>query len=174
MFKAIAVHQGPLKQKDCNCKGRKYNVQVEWVDGDITYKSLDVMAADDPVTCAIYGKENKILNIPGWKGFKHLACQNDESKQLLYNVKTNYIAKPNKFNYGFNVPTNHASPMRLDQFARNHLWKESEQKEIESLEEYEVFKDIGIGTDPPMGYKEKRCHMIYDIKHQYRLVAGVI
>jgi hypothetical protein len=51
----------------------------------------------------------------------------------------------------------------------------SRTNEIESLEEYDVFKDIAIGTVPPMSYKNIRCHMIYDIKHngrhQGRLVA---
>jgi predicted SprT family Zn-dependent metalloprotease len=52
-----------------------------------------MMAADDPVTCAIYGKQHNLLKLPGWKLFKHLAHHNDEFKQLLFNVKTNYIAK---------------------------------------------------------------------------------
>jgi hypothetical protein len=147
-FKAITAHRGPLNSTDHNYKGSKYNVQVKWESGEITYEPLDMMAADNPVNCAFYGKQHNLLNLPGWKQFKRLACQIDEFKQLLFNVKTNSVAKPNKFKYSVEVPNNHCSAMRLDQLARNDLWKESEQKEIESLEEYEVFKDIGIGTVP--------------------------
>jgi hypothetical protein len=66
--------------------------------------------------------------------------------------------------------------MRFDSRSKNELWKEAEEKELQSLEEYNVFQDIGTGTAPPIGYKSIRCHMIYDMKHdgQHRgwLVAG--
>ena len=39
-------------------KGCKYNVQVEWETGEITFEPLSIIAADDPVTCAAYAKEN--------------------------------------------------------------------------------------------------------------------
>ena len=34
------------------------------------YEPLDVIAANDPVTCAIYAKETGLLNEPGWRRFK--------------------------------------------------------------------------------------------------------
>ena len=49
-FRAIIGHQGPLAASDPDWKGSKYNVQVEWETGEITYKPL--IADDDPVTCA--------------------------------------------------------------------------------------------------------------------------
>ena len=30
------------------------------------YEPLDVIAADDPVTCTIYAKEKGLLDEPGW------------------------------------------------------------------------------------------------------------
>ena len=65
-FKRIAGHQGPLKNRDPGYNGSKFNVLVEWETGESTYKPLDVIAADDPVTCAIYAKEKGLLNEPGW------------------------------------------------------------------------------------------------------------
>jgi hypothetical protein len=47
-----------------------YNVQVEWDNGEITYKPLTTIAADDPVLCAIYACDNNLLNTAGWKQFK--------------------------------------------------------------------------------------------------------
>ena len=35
----------------------KYNVQVEWETGEITFEPLSIIAADDPVTCAAYAKD---------------------------------------------------------------------------------------------------------------------
>ena len=58
-FRAIIGHQGPLLASDPHMKGSKYNVQVEWETGEITFEPLSIIAADDPVTCAAYKKENE-------------------------------------------------------------------------------------------------------------------
>ena len=72
-FRALIGYQGPLKPTDPNWKGRKCNVLVEWETGEKTYEPLSVLAADDPVTCATYAKENDLLYIDGWKRFRNLA-----------------------------------------------------------------------------------------------------
>ena len=59
-FRAIIGHQGPLLASDPDGKGSKYNVQVEWETGEITFEPLSIIAADDPVTCAAYAKENDL------------------------------------------------------------------------------------------------------------------
>ena len=64
-FKAIIGHQGPLLASDLDWKGSKYNVQVEWATGEITFEPLAIIAADDPVTCAAYAKENDLLALEG-------------------------------------------------------------------------------------------------------------
>ena len=64
-FRAIIGHQGPLLVSDPDWKGSKYNVQVEWETGEITFEPLSIIAADDPVTCAAYAKENDPLALEG-------------------------------------------------------------------------------------------------------------
>ena len=54
-------------------KGCKFNVVVEWETGEKTYEPLSILAADDPVTCATYAKENDLLHIEGWKRLRDLA-----------------------------------------------------------------------------------------------------
>jgi hypothetical protein len=44
-------------------------VLVEWETGEITYEPLDLIASDDPVTCAEYAKKHNLLDIPGGKHF---------------------------------------------------------------------------------------------------------
>ena len=61
-FRALIGHQGPLKPTDPNWKGCKFNVLVEWETGEKTYEPLSILAADDPVTCATYAKENDLLH----------------------------------------------------------------------------------------------------------------
>ena len=72
-FRAIIGHQGPLLASDPDWKGSKYNVQVEWETGEITFETLSIIAADDPVTCAAYSKEYDLLALEGWCRFRSLA-----------------------------------------------------------------------------------------------------
>ena len=72
-FRAIMGHQGPLAASDPKWKHRKYNVQVEWETGEITYEHLSIIAADDPVTCAAYANENDLLTLESWHRFRNLA-----------------------------------------------------------------------------------------------------
>ena len=42
-FRAIIGHQGPLLASDQDWKGSKYNVQVEWETGEITFEPLSLL-----------------------------------------------------------------------------------------------------------------------------------
>jgi hypothetical protein len=72
-FKRITAHEGPITRRHSNWKGSTYNVMVEWEDGSVTAEPLAIVAADDPVSCAIYAKKNDLLEAPGWKRFKGIA-----------------------------------------------------------------------------------------------------
>mmetsp|Transcript_5060 Transcript_5060/g.7746 ORF Transcript_5060/g.7746 Transcript_5060/m.7746 type:complete len:562 (-) Transcript_5060:1187-2872(-) len=79
-FKRIVAHEGPLRTNHPNYKGSRYNVRIEWEDSSITSEPLDIIASDDPVTCAIYARENELLDTTGWKRFKPIAKR---QKKLL-------------------------------------------------------------------------------------------
>jgi len=72
-FKFILAHEGPLKPSDPSYKCSKYNVMIEWENGKVTSEPLTLIAANDPVTCAIYARENDLLDLDGWKHFKGIA-----------------------------------------------------------------------------------------------------
>jgi len=48
-------------------------VRVTWENVEVTYEPLSVIAKSDPVSCAIYAKENGMLHLPGWQQFTRLA-----------------------------------------------------------------------------------------------------
>jgi hypothetical protein len=52
----------------------------EW---EITRELLKIIAADDTVTCAVYARENVLLDQPGWKRFKHLAKNKKKFTRML-------------------------------------------------------------------------------------------
>jgi hypothetical protein len=68
-FLRITAHQGPLSSSDKDCKRSRCNVLIEWETGDTTYEPLDLIASDDPVTCAQYAKQHGLLDTEGLKWF---------------------------------------------------------------------------------------------------------
>ena len=87
-FRAIIGHKGPLEATDPNWKGSKWNVQIEWETGEITFEPLSVIAADDPITCAAHAKDKNLYNLDGWKRFRHLI---KKEKQLTRAIKQSKI-----------------------------------------------------------------------------------
>jgi hypothetical protein len=66
-FKCISVHQGPLTPKDKDWNRSAYNLMVEWESGEITTEPLSIIATNDPISCAVYARDNNLLDIDGWK-----------------------------------------------------------------------------------------------------------
>ena len=71
-FRALIDHQGPSRQQVPIGKGVN---TMSLLIGRLgrSPMNLSVLAADDPVTCATYYKENDLLHIDGWKRFRNLA-----------------------------------------------------------------------------------------------------
>ena len=175
-FKAITGHQGPLSQTDNEYKGSRFNVLVEWETGETTYEPLHIIGADDPVSCAIYAKENNLLDEPGWKQFKRLARRQQKLIRMANQAKLQSFRTRKVYKFGYIVPRNHEQAMQLDEENGNTKWVDAERTELTQLQEYKTFSDKGKGAPPPSGYKKIRVHFVYDVKHdgrhKARLVAG--
>ena len=77
---------------------------VAWEDGSYTYEPLKIIAADDPVTCALYAKQNNLLNTPGWKIFKGIAMRDKKMIRMLNQSKLRSFRTAPIFKNGFQVP----------------------------------------------------------------------
>jgi hypothetical protein len=66
-FKHIVGHEGPFRASDPEYKGSRYNILVEWENGEITSEPLNIFGKDDPVTCAVYACKHGLLEEEGWK-----------------------------------------------------------------------------------------------------------
>jgi hypothetical protein len=89
-FCCIVSHQGPLKQNHPDYNGSMYNIMLEWENGEKMPEPLNVVAKDNPITFAVYAKENRLLDAPGWKQFKPIACHH---KKFLFgwSIKPSFI-----------------------------------------------------------------------------------
>ena len=106
-FKEIIGHQSPLSQSHKDYKGSMYNLTIMWENGETSTEPLSLIAADDPVSCAIYTRKKNLINLPGWKRLKGLAKMQGKLFWLINQVKFwNFGSKP-KFKYGFEIPKNY-------------------------------------------------------------------
>ena len=118
---------------------------MEWANGETTYEPLSIIAADDPVSCAVYAKKNGLLDTPGWRRFKTLAKRDQHRIQMANKAKLKSYSRTPRFKFGYQIPHDNV--------------------EMESFQEFGVFKDLGKGVKPPEGYKKVKLITVYDVKH---------
>ena len=182
-YTEILAHDGPLTPDDTNYKGSTYNVLIHWSTGEKSYEPLDVIAADDPMTCAIYAQKHNLLNIPGWKRFKRLTKRKQKFNRMLKQSVLKAFRRTKRYKFGYEIPHDHNDAVRLDLEAGNKKWQEAEHLEVSQLHEYHVFRDRGKAIfkgkqilNAPEGYQRIRVRVIYDVKHdgrhKSRIVAG--
>jgi hypothetical protein len=56
---------GPICESSNRYNGSRYNILIEWENGEKTWEPLKNIGMDDSVTFAIYGKKHKRLDEPG-------------------------------------------------------------------------------------------------------------
>ena len=84
---------------------------------------------------------------------------------MINQVRLKNLRNRPRYKYGYQVPRDHEEAMWIDRKAGNHKWEESETLEIDQLQEYDTFQDLGLGAPIPEGYQKIPCHMVYDVKH---------
>ena len=139
-FRTIIGHQGPLLASDPDWIGNKYNVQVEWETGEITFEPLSIIAADDPVTCAAYAKENDLLALEGWCRFRSLAKKDKVLARAIKQSKIRQVRRSQTYMFGYLIPRNYMESMQFDSENKNSKWYDAIKLEMESMLEYKVFK----------------------------------
>ena len=164
-------------------KGSKYNVQVEWETGEITFEPLSIIAADDPVTCAAYAKENGLLALEGWCRFRNLAKKDKVLARAIKQRKIRQVRRSQTYMFGYLIPRNYMEAMQFDSENKNSKWYDAIKMEMDSMREYKVFQkwDKAIldkhkkVMNSPKGYHRIKVHLVFAVKfdgrHKARLVA---
>jgi hypothetical protein len=157
-------------------KGSQCYVQIEWENGEITNEPLKIIAADDPVSCAIYARENDLLNKPGWNILKQTAKQDNTFTCMVNKAQLRSYNTAPRYKYGFEVPRTYEQALRLDKKNGNTLWEDVATLELTQIDDYTTFIDKGHHTivKPPAGYKKIRVHLIFDVKHESRHKARLV
>jgi hypothetical protein len=166
-FKRIVSHQGPITSNHPDYNGSTYSLLIEW---ETTKEALQVFAKDDPVTCAIYAKDNGLLDLPSWKQFKSISRLQKKFTRMVNQAKLNSFNNTPKFNNGYEIRGTYEQAMRFDEKNGNTKWQEAIALAYQQINEYETFTDVGHHTKAkiPNGYKKIRVHFAFDVKHDGR------
>jgi hypothetical protein len=129
-----------------------------------------VIAAEDPVTCPIYARDNDLLNQPGWKRFKQIDKWEKVFTRMVKQAKLRSYNTAPRYKYGFEVPRTYEQALRLDKQNGSTLWGDAATLELTQIDDYDTFIDKGhhTKTKPPDGYKKIRVHLTFDVKNDGR------
>ena len=110
---------------------------MEWETGEITFEPLSVIAADDPITCALYAKQNNLYNLDDWKRFRYLIKKKKQLTRAIKQCKIRQVRHSQKYMFGYLIPRNYTEASEFDKANKNNQWTKAERDSIHS---YEVFK----------------------------------
>jgi hypothetical protein len=116
-------------------KGSQCNFVIEWEGGEITSEPLAVIAIDDPVSCAIYARENDLLDKPGWKRFTHIAKHEKKFTRMVNQAKLRSFNTAPCYKYGFEVPRTYEQALRLDKRNGNTFWGDATVLELTQIDD---------------------------------------
>ena len=153
-FRRITEHQGPLQKTDKDYKGSTYNVLVEWESGESTYEPLDLIASDDPVTCAEYVLMNNLLDQTGWKRFRRFEKNEKQMQRMINQAKLRSYRQDPFWKFGVMVPRTHSHAIEIDEKNGNTKWQDAEATDMQHLLEYQTFIDKGKGVRRQIGTRK--------------------
>jgi len=175
-FKKILSHK-KVKKGNKDYRGAGTNCLVLWSAREQMWEPLCDRSGkpglwiDDPVTVAIYARDNGLLDEPGWKlpGLKKIAKNQKKLIRMANKAKLHSFRSEPIYMYGFQVPRNHTEALELDRVNGNTMLKDAEMTELSQIDEYKSFISKGVGHNPgsDMVYVMK-----HDGRHKAQLVAG--
>jgi hypothetical protein len=133
-------------------------VLVEWENGEIMTEPLSVIAANNPVTCAVYAREHDLLDVEGWRHFRNLAKREKHFLRLVKQAKMKSYRQSLKYKFGYRIPKDYKETLKLDELNQSTKWNDATITEMSQLKEYECFIDAGI-------YGQDKPHLVFDVKH---------
>ena len=177
-FKEILDHKGPLHSHNKEYDGSKYNVQIAWENGEISWVPLHIAHEDSPIEVAIHAAKNKLLDTPGWRlpGLKKMAKTQKRLIRLANQAKLHSFRTTPIYMFGVLAPRNMQQALEIDAANGDTKWADAVAVEMSMINSYDTFTDKGKGYKPSRDYKKIRVHIVFACKHdgrrKARLVAG--
>lgn len=105
---------------------------------------------------AQYALDNDTTDTEGWRGLRKLANKDNLRKRLINQAKLGSYKHTNKYMYVYRIPRDYAKAVVFDLENGNTLWQDATKLEMIQMEDYKVFKDMGLfdKTNIPIGFKK--------------------
>jgi len=142
---------------------------VEFADGTASWVPLKDLRVSNPVEIAEYAKANGIDKDPAYNWWVPKVLKKRD--MIIKKVKSRYWKRTHK--YGVELPHSVKEALAVDRKTGTTFWQDAIKKEMANVGMAFEFTEDG---KPPPGFKEIKCHMIFDIKsdltRKARFVAG--
>ena len=135
------------------------NLLIKWEDGSRTYNPLDIIAEDNPLSCALYAKEKGLLDKPGWKRFKAIARQEKKLTWMINQATRKSFCEALKFMFGYQKPRTPEEALEFDKKNGNTKWADAIKLETNHLFKYKTFVDYKKGARSTKGEPEDQTSL---------------
>jgi hypothetical protein len=95
--------------------------------GESTYEPLDLIATDDPITCAEYALKHNLLDEPGWKHFCHYKRNKNTLGRIVKQTKVSSSCREPVWKFGVFVPRKHKQAMELAMKNNTKKWQDADK-----------------------------------------------
>ena len=155
------------KRRVITTKGWQLNVR--WENGETSWIALKDIKASNPVEVAEYAASNDLSSEPAFAWWVKPTLRR---RDVIIKSASRRIKRHMKF--GITIPQSYEEAIRIDRENGNTLWQDAIKKEMSNVEV--AFKFQEDGTKIPIGFKQIKCHLIFDVKftleRKARYVAG--
>ena len=142
---------------------------VSFKDGSANWVPLKYLKVSNPIEIAEYAASKGIDTEPCFNWWVHRVLKKRDI--IISKVKSRYWNRTHK--YGVRLPHSVKEALAIDAATGTTFWADAISKEMANVGVAFEFQEDGT---PPPGYKEIKCHMIFDIKadltRKARFVAG--
>lgn len=152
----------------------KWEVFVEWEDGDKTWEPLSDMRLHDMITLAAYAHDNDLVTTQGWKWAKNKTKNPKKFLRMAKIFKSQVHPPGPRYKYGVRVPRNSKEAYHLDKVNGNTLWEDALNLEIEQLFQYDTFNILAKGEKAPTDHQKIPGFFVFDVKHDLRRKARFV
>jgi hypothetical protein len=95
-----------------------------------------LIANDNRVTCAIYGRENGLLDLQGWRKFKLITIREKKFSRMVNQTKhRSFIVSP-RFKNGFKIPTRYDQSIQIDESNGKIKFQDATELELQQMRDY--------------------------------------
>ena len=144
---------------------------VQWKDHSTSWEPLAALKESNPIEVAEYAVASGIQDEPAFSWWVPFTLRRRE--RIISAINSRYHKRTHKF--GIELPKTVREALEIDKRTGTNFWEEALKKEMRQVSvAFNIIEDHG---HVPVGYKEIKCHVVFDIKmgtlqRKARYVAG--